>query len=583
MKYLRAIKILVSFAVLLITSYLMYTRPLWGYLPLFQFLSMFAVAILISRTWLIKDAQRTRWLKLSLFSGILFAIGFPPSPIFIGMAVGFVPLLIIEKEMITQYEKAKPGLLWRYLFTAFWLWNILSTFWVANTAFFAGILANVVNAALMTVPWIIYHRLTWNTNRIWKYVFLGGLWLLFEYLHSSWEISWPWLTLGNGLATVYPLIQWYEFTGYFGGSVWIWMMNIAVFYCFYGLSVNKKKAIGVACGVIILPCLISLMMYFNYKEVGTPVDVTVVQPNYEPHYQKFNIPEEIQADKIVRISAGKIDPKTQLIIYPETLFDPVNLDEPFESNASIQKLHKLFILAPDAHILAGIGGHHKFLEKPDRTTIRQHDQEYYELYNAALMLEKDSSRIQEYHKSKFVPGAEIFPFKKVLLFLIPLVKKLGGTYEGFAPQDEPDNFIFEGMSVAPIICYESIYGGWVTGYVRKGAGLLAIVTNDGWWDNTPGHLQHLAIGRLRAIENRKDIVRSANTGTSCFIDQRGDIRMETAYETDDAIRDVVYHNTKPTFYSRHGDYIIYLVGFLTLTLGIIAVINLWRRKAEIIK
>lgn len=96
--------------------------------------------------------------------------------------------------------------------------------------------------------------------------------------------------------------------------------------------------------------------------------------------------------------------------------------------------------------------------------------------------------------------------------------------------------------------------------------MLAIVTNDGWWDNTPGHLQHLAIGRLRAIENRKDIVRSANTGTSCFINQRGDTRMETEYEVDAVIRDKVYYNESKTLYSKWGDYIVYLIGLMTLGL-----------------
>jgi len=566
MNKMRALGLIVSALVLAITSYMMMHRPLWGFIPLFNYGSIFAIVLQLSFKAIAKDSMHLRWLKLSLFSGVLLTIGFPPSPIFVGMIVGFIPLMMVEKEMIGHFKKAKTGLLFKYLFFGFWLWNLLTTFWVANTAYFAGMVANVANALLMTLPWLVYHRLTHNKSGIWKYFLLAGCWILFEYVHSFWDISWPWLTLGNSMATAYPLIQWYEYTGYFGGSLWIWILNIVIFTAIFAIPSDKRKWVGISAAVLIIPCLISILMYFGYKEKGEAVDVTIIQPNYEPHYKKFDIPEEVQIEKIMALSQSNIDDKTDLIIYPETVFDPVNLDDPYGTNPAIQKLHSLFGQAPNAHILAGIGGYHTFRERPDRSTVRASGEMYYELYNAALMLEKDSSKIQEYHKSKFVPGAELFPFKHVLPFLKPLVKKLGGTYEGFAPQDAPSNFTFGNKSIAPIICYESIYGGWVSGYVDKGAGLLAIVTNDGWWDNTPGHLQHLAIGRLRAIENRKDIVRSANTGTSCFINQRGDTRMETDYEVDAVIRDKVYYNESKTLYSRWGDYIVYLVGLMTLGL-----------------
>lgn len=563
---MRVLNLTLSVIVLAITSYIMMNRPLWGFIPLFNYLSIFSIILILCSKWLTRDAQYTRWLKLSLFSGVLLTVGFPPSPLFIGMIVGFVPFLIVEKEFEQKFDKANTGLLFKYLFFGFWLWNILATFWVANTAYFAGMIANVANALLMTLPWLVYHKLTFKKSGIWKYFLLAGLWILFEYLHSFWDISWPWLTLGNSMATAYQMIQWYEFTGYFGGSIWIWILNICIFYGVMSPLANKKKWVGINAALLLVPIIISVVMYSGYQEKGDPIDVTVVQPNYEPHYQKFTVPEEMQVAKITALTAELIDPRTELIIYPETVFDPVNLDDPYGTNNSIQKLHGLFSKAPNAHILAGIGGYHTFAQRPDRSTVRSKNGIHYELYNAALMLEKDSSKVQEYHKSKFVPGAELFPFKHVLPFLKPLVKKLGGTYEGFAPQDEPSNFYFGKRQIAPIICYESIYGGWVADYVDKGAGLLAIVTNDGWWDNTPGHLQHLAIGRLRAIENRKDIVRSANTGTSCFINQRGDIRQETEYEVDAVIRDKVYYNESKTFYSKHGDYVVYLMGFMTILL-----------------
>jgi len=563
MKKLRNIGLLASILVFILSSWYMLENPLWGYVPLFNYLSILLIVLRLCHRKLSSDSRRIRWLRLALSSGALLSVGFPPSPLFAGMLVGMVPMLMLEKEIGEDHVRPRTGLLFGYLFFGFWLWNVLSTFWVANTAYIAGMIANVANAMLMTLPWLVFHRLTFRQKWAGRYILLAGFWILFEYLHSNWDISWPWLTLGNGMATAYPLVQWYEFTGYFGGSVWIWAVNILLWLAVSRPGMRRKWAIAASL-VFIVPVLLSLVLYFTYREKGEAVDVTVVQPNYEPHYQKFTVPEEIQVEKMYNMTAEKIDSATRLIIFPETVVDPVNMDRVYAVNPGIYKLYSLLYLAPEASILLGIGGYHTFTDPPSRSTVRNSNGIYYELYNAAFMLENDSNKIQEYHKSRFVPGAELFPFKKVLPFLKPLVKKLGGTYEGFAPQDSPTNFRFGNKWVAPVICYESVYGGWVAKYVKKGAGLLAIITNDGWWDNTPGHMQHLAIGRLRAIENRKDIARSANTGTSCFINQRGDIRMATDYETDAVIRDKVYYSEARTFYSMHGDYIVVLAGIMTV-------------------
>jgi apolipoprotein N-acyltransferase len=81
------------------------------------------------------------------------------------------------------------------------------------------------------------------------------------------------------------------------------------------------------------------------------------------------------------------------------------------------------------------------------------------------------------------------------------------------------------------------------------------MTNDGWWDDTPGYHQHLAYGSLRAIETRKPIARSANTAISCFIDIRGDVQQPQKWWDSVAIRQKLITTNALTFYTRHGDYI----------------------------
>jgi apolipoprotein N-acyltransferase len=151
----------------------------------------------------------------------------------------------------------------------------------------------------------------------------------------------------------------------------------------------------------------------------------------------------------------------------------------------------------------------------------------------------------------------MMPFPKIFGPLSEFAIDLGGMTGSNATQEERTALgpIKGGIKVASVICYESIYGEFVTGYIRNGANIITILTNDGWWENTAGHRQHMQYARLRAIETRRSIARSANTGISCFIDQRGDVFQATNYWEDAVIRQNINANTGKTFYVRFGDYI----------------------------
>jgi apolipoprotein N-acyltransferase len=166
-----------------------------------------------------------------------------------------------------------------------------------------------------------------------------------------------------------------------------------------------------------------------------------------------------------------------------------------------------------------------------------------------------------------VVGVEKMPFAKYLGFIGDFVINIGGTTNSLGSQDEPSNFISKDKTqVAPVICYESVFGEFVTRYVKKGAQLIFIITNDGWWKNTPGYHQHLSFARLRAIETRRSIARSANTGISCFINQRGDISQATEWWVPAAIKGTINANDKITFYVQYGDYIARIALFMSIVL-----------------
>jgi len=157
------------------------------------------------------------------------------------------------------------------------------------------------------------------------------------------------------------------------------------------------------------------------------------------------------------------------------------------------------------------------------------------------------------------------PYPGILGLLGGLAIDLGGISGSLGEQDSREVFFnSDSVGIAPVICYESVYGDYVAEYVRNGAEAIFIITNDGWWSNSAGHVQHLQYASLRAIETRRDIARSANTGISAFINRRGDIEQPTSYWEPAVITKNIQLNSEVTFFVRYGDYIGRVACFLAI-------------------
>ena len=152
-----------------------------------------------------------------------------------------------------------------------------------------------------------------------------------------------------------------------------------------------------------------------------------------------------------------------------------------------------------------------------------------------------------------VLGVEKVPFSNWLPFLEELSIDNGGASGTLGVEEKARSIQTKKHAFAPLICYESIYGEFNAEQCRQGAEFIAVITNDGWWEDTPGYKQHMSFSRLRAIENRKDVARSANTGISCFINQRGDVIQQTKWWEPKALRGTLNKNNKLTFYTVRGD------------------------------
>jgi apolipoprotein N-acyltransferase len=329
--------------------------------------------------------------------------------------------------------------------------------------------------------------------------------------------------------------------------------------------------------VLFGPWLFSRSVYNSYQEKENPLNVVIVQPNIDPYNEAYDVQaENNKLQKFTQLADSKIKKNTDLVIGPETVFERYpdwNVDR-LESNFQFRQLTNWIWNHPNAEVIFGTSASKIYPNAESASlTARQSNEVYYDVFNSAVFLNRSGTG-DVYHKSILVPGVEKMPFRKYMGFLKDFVFDLGGTTGSLGRQDEPSNFILKNNEkVAPVICYESVFGEYLTRYVNKGASLIVIITNDGWWRNTPGYKQHLSFARLRAIETRRSVARSANTGISCFINQRGDISQPTAWWKEAAIEGAVNLNDEITFYVRYGDFIARVAMFMAVLILLFLIVK----------
>lgn len=498
-----------------------------------------------------------------VLSGIILSSGWQDGFIQVAVLSGFIPLLFVEEYYFLNPSKFSGWKIFLKSYLAFFIWNAVSTYWIWNASEAGAIMAIVLNSLFMSIVFMIFHTTKKTAGRRIGNIAFVTYWLGFEYLHLNWELSWTWLTLGNGLSHNVMLIQWYEFTGTLGGSLWILLCNLAIFEfmrCFPFTVIRKRniKLIVISC-VVLLPVLISLLIYSGYEEKGDEVEVVVVQPNIDPYNDKFSgMPVEKQLDRVINLALQKTTDTTDYVIAPETAIPQGIWEEDIESHPDIIMLKSIINRFPGVKLIIGASTYRMYdVGETLSPTSRKFDGEetYYDSYNTALQLDS-TENVQVYHKSKLVLGVEKMPFLNTFTFLKDISFELGGTSGSLGTQPEAEVFMSQNpaLKIAPAICYESIYGEYINDYVKKGAGLIFVITNDGWWGNTSGYRQHLSYSSLRAIETRRSIARSANTGISCFINQLGQIQQATPWWEEAVIRQKIRNNNGTTFYVKMGDY-----------------------------
>ncbi len=490
-------------------------------------------------------------LKYIFFVSLLLSISFPPFPL--GFLVPFALAIfigfIIDKSPRDSFRLGY----WLGLF-----WGAMTLFWISASTLVGAVFAITINALHYAVLWWLFAHFR-KKSKTFALVSLPFLWTGFEFLRLFTDIRFNWMTLAYTQTYYRPFIQIVEVTGYLGLSFVLVLFSVLIYLAF---RMKNRWSLAPLTGIVLIT--ISMLFYghtrirhFENREYPL-IRAGLVQPNVDP-FEKWDPEFQKDAfDMLMKASSDMLPLKPQLIVWPETA-TPFYLRGRVEQQGEIHN----FVDSTRTCLLTGT---------PDYQFEKSDDD--YRIYNAAFFFRPGSEAFETYYKMALVPAAESMPFKSAL----PFLRKLDVGGGDFFPGHKFSVFKFQiptrmgqyadnnyqtvsldslrksDVNLSAIICYESVFPNIVRNFIARGANLLTIITNDGWFGLTSGPYQHSQYAVLRAVENRVSIIRCANTGISSFIDPTGRVLLKAHLETRKDLVDYLPLNTEHTFYTRHGEW-----------------------------
>jgi apolipoprotein N-acyltransferase len=530
---------------------------------------------------------------LAIISGLLLALAFPPFGIIggFGAFIGLVPLLIALEDTKRLREAFWTGYL------AMFVWSLIATYWVGGWKgegqvdpflMSAGVALAIIHPLFLIIPVLVYDAVRRRFGRILAFIGLPIFWIGLEYWHSTGDLSFPWLCLYNTQTYNTAYIQFIEFTGSFGLSLAILAINILLYVALrYNVVVGKAasevtsqigikklarlKLISIALGLVILPYIYgAIKLNESPAQTKRALNITIVQPNINP-WDKWSTGTNAVTDSMfrsTRTALASTSVKPDLVLWPETAITfPITL--PWQTN-QLRKVYG-FISSVNSPILTGIPDREEYIRGRDPIpddAKKTHDPNFfYRDWNASMLFFTDLSgrpAYQRYHKHMLVPFGEHVPFVDKM----PFLEKWFQWGVGLSSWNEGEGYdVFrlplartgltspDTAKLCSMICYESVYPAFVRKFVANGAELIAIITNDGWYGKSSGPYQHNRFAVLRAVENRRYIVRSANTGISSVLDDKGRMLEERPLFESASITKTIPLLDEETLYTKLGDFI----------------------------
>ena len=492
----------------------------------------------------------------------MMGISFPPFPFpfQLFMLAGLVPFLLVLEKRKRLVDLNKASYLMGFVF------SLITVYWVGSWQketdpflMISGGLLMFVNPAFFMIPTTLLYFCRDIFNKKTALYLFPLFWVTYEYLYMLTDLSFPWLTLGSGLSHFYLFIQAADIVGAVGLSLIVVYINIFIARAIQSRKISNKLFIiytSIAAGIVAVVLVYGIFRVSTFKVSDKKIKVGLIQPNLDPWGKWTGVKLDDLTSDYLKLSRQSVNKGAKVIFWPETALPVYLLDGGFGS--VLDSIYN-FINKNNVYLITGMPDiiyYRQGDKMPEDVKYNSQGNFYYATYNAILMFSPGTREVVHYGKSKLVPFGERVPFVDQLPFLGNLLKWGVGLTGWNVGQDTtvfkiPMNNRKDTLKVDGMVCYESIYLYFLPRFIEKGADLMSVVTNDSWYGNSSGPYQHKEMSVLRAVENRRTVVRAANGGISCIIDPLGRTLTESKMFTTDEITGDVSIQEKVTFFTSY--------------------------------
>ena len=504
-----------------------------------------------------KKESRTDRLLLIL-SGILFGASFTPFPFpfTLFLFVAFVPyfFVVTKRQSLASVNKAS--------YLTFFVMSLVTVYWVGSWQSTADpflMISGVVLVFFLPCVMLINSTLYYLSRKVFKkdfsLFFFPMFWVTGEYILTLTDLKFPWLTIGHGLAEFTSFIQIADIVGAFGLSFIVLWINIFVYKAIRSFKESPKYGLiqfSIAASIFILIIVYGFTQISSSIGNDKKIKVGIIQPNIDP-WNKWELGGLDQIlNNYFELSQKCVDEGAKLIVWPETALPVYLLSGTYTKE--VDSIYS-FLRKNNVALLTGMPDFRIYDTNPPKTAkYSEAGNYYYATYNSILLLQPNSTEIQRYGKIHLVPLGEHTPFIDQLPFLGDLLK-WGVGISGWNVGQDTTVFKFVGekdtIKIGGLVCYESVFPTFPNYFVERGAEFLTVVTNDSWYGKLSGPYQHKEFANLRAVENRRTVIRCANGGVSCLINKFGVAEVETEMFTCTYLVVDVPLNNEKTFYTQN--------------------------------
>lgn len=477
---------------------------------------------------------------LNIIGGVIFSFSFPKWDFYALTWVIIIPLIysMLDKPKHSFFYGLIFGLISNYIIF-YWVVEVIANY--SNIPFIIALLINLLLSAYLALYWGVWayfgsYLISKKTvDSLW---ILPFAWVLLEYIRGNILTGFPWCLLGYSQYKFLSISQIASITGIYGISFILILANCTLSVVLFKKLRGCKWKYGVLAAVIIIfACIVwGKIRIENYKDAKYNENVGIVQGNIPQDIKWLIVLADEHFNKHIDMTISSMSAGAKLIIWPESAIT-VFLLEDKEKYDQIMKISKRY----NAYLLIGA----------DYRKLSEKEVKY---YNSAFFINPNDNRIQIYSKIHLVPFGEYVPLKKLLWFIDKFVEGVSD----FSAGTEYTLFKYKQHKISTQICYEIIFPNISREFVKRGSELITTITNDAWFGKTSAPYQHFAMAVMRAIENKRYLVRSANTGISGIVNPVGKIIHQSELFTDYIIIDKVSFLNEKTIYNKYGNWLCIL-------------------------